>query len=199
VREVLAEQRPAVFKVMLLALGQNAGYWVGLIFMNLYLTTHLGYPKAQVYWIMAGVSLCAALMMPFWGGLSDRLGRRRVLTLGFTAYVVLVIPMMLLMAQGNIWLAALAVLVAALPMPIVQSVGYPTYAEQFPTRVRYTGMAIAINLGAILGGGLTPYLATWLMAESGNLLMPGFLLATAAVIALVTLRLVRETSKEALQ
>ena len=199
VREVLAEQRPAVLKVMLLALGQNAGYWVGLIFMNLYLTTHLGYPKAQVYWIMAGVSLCAALMMPFWGGLSDRLGRRRVLTLGFTAYVVLVIPMMLLMAQGNIWLAALAVLVAALPMPIVQSVGYPTYAEQFPTRVRYTGMAIAINLGAILGGGLTPYLATWLMAKSGNLLMPGFLLVTAAVIALVTLRLVRETSKEALQ
>ena len=138
-------------------------------------------------------------MMPFWGGLSDRLGRRRVLTLGFTAYVVLVIPMMLLMAQGNIWLAALAVLVAALPMPIVQSVGYPTYAEQFPTRVRYTGMAIAINLGAILGGGLTPYLATWLMAKSGNLLMPGFLLVTAAVIALVTLRLVRETSKEELQ
>lgn len=26
-------------------------------------------------------------------------------------------------------------------MPIVQSAGYPTYAERFPTRVRYTGMA----------------------------------------------------------
>lgn len=37
------------------------------------------------------------------------------------------------------------------------------------------------------------------MAETGNLLTPGFLLATAAVIALVTLRLMRETSKEALQ
>ncbi|WP_158896833.1 MULTISPECIES: hypothetical protein [unclassified Pseudomonas] len=32
---------------------------------------------------------------------------------------------------------------AALPTPIVQLVGYPTYAEQLPTRVRYTGMAIA--------------------------------------------------------
>jgi len=101
VREVLAEQRPAVLKVLLLALGQNAGYWVGLIFMNLYLTTHLGYPKTQVYWIMAGVSLCAALMMPFWGGLSDGLGRRRVLTLGFTAYVMLVVPKMLHMAKAT--------------------------------------------------------------------------------------------------
>lgn len=51
-------------------------------------------------------------------------------------------------------------LVAALPMPIANSLGYPTYAKQFPSRVRYTDMAIAINLGAILGGGITPYLAT---------------------------------------
>ncbi|MFT0183005.1 hypothetical protein ACMSIO_21535 [Pseudomonas benzopyrenica] len=50
---------------------------------------------------MAGVSLGAALMMPFWGGLSDRLGRRRVLTLGFTAYVMLVVPKMLLMARAT--------------------------------------------------------------------------------------------------
>lgn len=34
-------------------------------------------------------------------------------------------------------------LVAALPIPIVQSVGYPAYAERFPTRLRYTGMTIA--------------------------------------------------------
>lgn len=64
------------------------------------------------------------------------------MTLGFTTYAVLVIPMMLLMAQGDIWLAALAGLVAALPMPIVQRAGYPTYAKRFHTRVRYTGMAI---------------------------------------------------------
>lgn len=30
------------------------------------------------------------------------------MTLGFTTYAVLVIPMLLLMAQGDIWLAALA-------------------------------------------------------------------------------------------
>jgi len=43
--------------------------------------------------------------------------------------------MMLFMVQGDTWLAALAGLVAALPMPIVQWTGYPTYAERFPTRV----------------------------------------------------------------
>ena len=65
--------------------------------------------------------------------------------------------------------------------------------------MRYTGMAIAISLGAILGGGPTPYLATWLMAKSGNLSMPRLLLATVAVVALVRLRLLRETSKDAMR
>lgn len=64
--------------------------------------------------------------------------------------------------------------------------------SSLPARVRYTGMAIAINLSAILCGKLIPYLSTWLMAKSGNLLMPGFLLATTPVIALVTLGLVQQ-------
>lgn len=196
VRDVLATQLGSVLKVVLIAGGQNVGYWVGLVFMNLYLTAHLGYPKTQVYWIMAAIGVIVATMMPFWGGLSDRWGRRKVLGIGFTAYIILVVPMMLLMAQNNIWLAALALLISVLPMPIVQSVGYPTYSEQFPTPLRYTGMAIAINLGAMIGGGLTPYLSTWLLATTGNLLVPGFLLAGAAAIALATLSRLPETAQD---
>jgi hypothetical protein len=91
------------------------------------------------------------------------------------------------MDQHNIGLAFLAMMVVALPLPIVQSVGYPTYAEQFPTRVRYTGMAFSFNIGAIVGGGVTPYVATALIGQTGNLLMPGFLLMGGALVALIAL------------
>lgn len=198
-KEVLSQHTPAVVKVLLLAFGQNVGYWVGLVFMNIYLTTYLKYDKATVYWIMAFVSLSMAVLMPFWGGLSDRLGRRKVLAIGFVGYTVLVLPMMMLMDQHNIGLAFLAMVVVALPMPIVQSVGYPTYAEQFPTRVRYSGMAFSFNFGAILGGGVTPYVATALIGSTGNLLFPAFLLMGGSAVALLALLGVRETSREALQ
>jgi len=133
-------------------------------------------------------------MMPFWGGLSDRLGRRKVLTIGFVGYITLVIPMMLLMDSGSLWIAALAMFIATLPMPIIQSVGYPTYAEQFPTRVRYTAMAISFNIGAILGGGLTPYVVTWIIARTDFLLTPGIFMAGAAFCALLALLTLRETA-----
>jgi len=197
-REVLTQHTSKVLKVTALAFGQNVGYWVGLVFMNIYLTTYLKYDKTTVYWIMAAVGVSMAVLMPFWGGLSDRWGRRRVLGIGFLGYMLLVWPMMVLMDQQSIGLAALAMFIIALPLPIVQSVGYPTYAEQFPTRIRYTGMAFSFNIGAILGGGVTPYVATSLIASTGNLKSPAILLIAAAIFSLLALLTVRETAKDGL-
>ncbi|HEV3426059.1 MAG TPA: MFS transporter [Paraburkholderia sp.] len=198
-KEVFARHRAAMLKVFLISFGQNAGYWVGFVFMNIYMITYLKYDKTSVYWVMSAVSLSMAALMPVWGNLSDRMGRRKVLAIGFAAYIILVFPMMMLMNHQNIWLAFVAMFIVALPMPVVQSVGYPTYAEQFPTRVRYTGMAFSFNFGAMLGGGVTPYIATALIGKTGNLLSPGFLLVGAAIVALVTLTKTRETADASLQ
>ncbi|WP_031464476.1 MFS transporter [Sciscionella sediminilitoris] len=193
-REVLGSHGKPTLKVIALSFGQNAGYWVGLVFMNIYLTQNLGYDKNAVFWIIAAVNLVMGLLMPMFGGLSDRKGRKFVLLVGFLGYVVLVLPTMMLMDTGNVWLACLAMFVLAIPFPIVQSVGYPTYAEQFPTRVRYTGLSLSFNIGTILGGGLTPYVATWLISTTGTLLAPGYLLIGAGVISLLTLLVTRETA-----
>ncbi|MFP3273009.1 MAG: MFS transporter [Paraburkholderia sp.] len=198
-KEIFTHHRGAMLKVFLISFGQNAGYWVGFVFMNIYMITYLKYDKTSVYWLMSAVSLTMATLMPLWGGLSDRIGRRKVLAVGFAAYIVLVFPMMMLMNHQNVGLAFLAMFIVALPMPIVQSVGYPTYAEQFPTRVRHTGMAFSFNFGTILGGGVTPYIATALIGTTGNLLSPAFLLVGAALIGLLALTKTRETSASSLQ
>ncbi|WP_344949405.1 MFS transporter [Actinomadura miaoliensis] len=196
--EVFTRHRDSVLKVTLLAVGSNCGYWVGLIYMNIYLTSDLGYATSSTFWIMGGISLFVAFLMPVAGALSDRFGRKKMITIGFLGYAVLVVPAMLVMGLGSFPLAVAAMVVLALPMPIVQSVTYPTYAELFPTRVRYTGLSFAFNIGTIVGGGLTPYLVTWLISTTGDLLVPGYVLMFAVVVALLTLRTVRETGREEL-
>lgn len=196
---VLHDHSSALIRVIMLTFGQNAGYWIGVVFMNIYLTSYLGYEKQHIFWLMTALSLYVAVIMPFWGRLSDRLGRRKVLFIGFVGYIVLVIPMMKIMDCHNIWVASAAVLIATLPMPIIQSVGYSTYAEQFPTSVRYTAMAISFNIGAILGGGITPYLVTALIDRTGMLLIPGFFMACASAFSLITLLRMRDTHKDTLQ
>ncbi|PPK47093.1 biotin-dependent carboxylase-like uncharacterized protein [Trinickia symbiotica] len=124
--DVLRNHRPAMLRVFLISFAQNVGYWVGFVFMSIYLITYLKYDKTTVYWSMSAVSITMAMLMPMWGGLSDRIGRKKVLSIGFAAYAILVFPMMALMNLHNTVLTLIALFVVALPMPIVQSVGYPT-------------------------------------------------------------------------
>jgi MFS transporter, MHS family, proline/betaine transporter len=59
--------------------------------------------------------------------------------------------------------------------------------EVTPADVRCTALAIGNNIGWSILGGLTPLVATWLTAGTGNALAPGWLVAAAAAITFVTL------------
>jgi MHS family proline/betaine transporter-like MFS transporter len=71
-------------------------------------------------------------------------------------------------------------------------------AEIFPTRVRYSGFAFSFNTANALFGGTAPFLATWLIAETGDKLAPAWMLVAAAVVALLAMLAVRETANRAL-
>ncbi|MGI9279619.1 MAG: MFS transporter [Endozoicomonas sp.] len=71
-------------------------------------------------------------------------------------------------------------LMAATQIPIV--------SELFPTRVRYTGIALSYNLGFI-AGGITPLLSTWLIEISNIDWIPGILLPLGGLASLAVLML----------
>jgi MHS family proline/betaine transporter-like MFS transporter len=196
---VLRHHRGPVLRVILIGLGHNAGHWVGLIFMNIYMTEFLDIPRLTVYWTLAAVCFFSAAWQPFYGSLSDRHGRRRILTIGFLGYSVLAVPTMAVMGMSSLPLVIVAMFVLALPNPIVQAVGYSTYAEQFPTAVRYTGLSLSFNIATILGGGITPLIATSLIASTGNVLWPAFIVICTSAVALVTLIFTPETSTDELR
>ncbi len=69
--------------------------------------------------------------------------------------------------------------------------------ELFPTETRYTGSGIAYNVSSILGAALTPFIATWLMANY-DVSYVGYYLAAASVITLIFLALSPETKYRSL-
>jgi MHS family proline/betaine transporter-like MFS transporter len=197
--EALRHNWRDILKMIGLAFGVNVGYWVGLIYMTIYLTQVQRVDATSVFWIIAGVNIVLGILTPFGGSLSDRIGRRRTLMWGFAAYGVVVIPMMLLMSSQNLPVVAVATLVLALPFVLVQGTAYAAFAEMFPTRVRYTGMALSFNIATILGGGVMPYIATWLVSITGVSWAPGCILIAAAVLSLITLRTIGETAAQELR
>jgi MFS family permease len=61
------------------------------------------------------------------------------------------------------------------------------YAELFRTRVRYSGVSLSYQLGAVLGGGLSPFIATWLINETGGTWSVATYLVCGAIVSAVCL------------
>jgi MFS transporter, MHS family, proline/betaine transporter len=65
----------------------------------------------------------------------------------------------------------------------------------FQTRIRHTGYATSMNIAVALFGGSAPFIATALIAATGNSLAPSFLLIGAALISALVMA---ETAKQSL-
>jgi MHS family proline/betaine transporter-like MFS transporter len=68
---------------------------------------------------------------------------------------------------------------------LLQGSGPGLLAGLFPVEVRSTGMAISYNFGVTVFGGFAPLTVTWLIATTGNKLMPAFYIIAAAILSFV--------------
>jgi MHS family proline/betaine transporter-like MFS transporter len=69
-----------------------------------------------------------------------------------------------------------------------------TLAETLPASMRVSGFALGYNIASILAGGSAGYIATWLVASTGNPASPAIFVMCATGIAFIASLLMRETA-----
>jgi MHS family proline/betaine transporter-like MFS transporter len=187
--EVLSRYPRALAKVMTIATVQNIGTYIGTVFVAVYFSEVLGFSKGEASTIVLIAVLFAALLIPLAGQLGGRIGSRKVLLLAYVAYIAVTLPSFALMNQNSFVLALLGLGLGIIPYALCQAGTYGAMLEFYPTQVRHTGVAVGHSVGAVIGGGLGPYLATWLIAETGDNFVPAYLLIGAGLLGLAVVGL----------
>lgn len=136
------------------------------VFVITYCVTRLGMSKETILnGVLVGCAL-ECLTLPIFGALSDRYGRRAVYVGGMLFQIVLAAVFFPLLNMGStsyVWLAI--ALGLALGHGSVYGAQGAYFANLFPARVRYSGLSLVQQLGPLLGGGLSPLVAVFLLAE----------------------------------
>jgi MFS family permease len=131
--------------------------------------------------------------LPLAGALSDRFGRRPVLTLGAILLAAFSFVFWPLVNSGSFVLITLALFVGlGLLHSLMYGVQPAFFAETFSTEVRYSGVSLGIQIASVIGGAFAPLIATGLVARFGWISIATYM-AVACLVSLVSVRILRET------
>ncbi|HYB35443.1 MAG TPA: MFS transporter [Mycobacterium sp.] len=193
IREVLHLQRREIALAGGSVLSSFGFVYMASTYFTAYAHSHLGYSRSLVLSVGVLGGLASIAFVALSASLSDRVGRRRMMLVGWSTclpWSFVVIP---LMDSGKPILYA----VAMVGMYAIAAIGSgPTAAfipELFATRYRYTGTALAVNLAGIAGGALPPLIAGTLLATYASWAV-GLMLAVLVLVSLVCTYLLPETN-----
>lgn len=132
-----------------------------------YATEHLGVHRTvMLACIMAAVAL-KGLATPLVALLGDRHGRRPLCLIGCAACALWMFPFVALLRTADPLLMTVGFVGALFGMVTMFAVVGAYLPELYAPRIRCTGAAVGYNLGGVLGGALTPIVATALADGNG--------------------------------
>jgi len=155
------------------------------VFSIVYLSNYVKVDRTTALWMVTLSAFVMIFAIPYFGKLSDRWGRPRTYGIGSLILAACVYPAFWMMSTGNPLLIAIALVV---PFGILYAMCYgpeaALFADLFDARVRYTGISFVYQFSGIFASGLTPIIATYLIAQGAG--DPVYLCAYVAFAALIS-------------
>jgi len=177
-------------KANLIGVGMSVGINVVQVFFNVYMpvyatrSLHLTAQSAFLAVALSGV--VRIVTTPFFGMLADRWGRRNTMIYGCLANAIAVVPCLIWLHASPSFATLLTIeLFISVLTQIVNAATPTALAELFPTTVRSRGLSVTYNLAVTLFGGTAPFVITWLVAQTGNDLMPGYYATAGMILSLI--------------
>jgi MFS transporter, MHS family, shikimate and dehydroshikimate transport protein len=142
----------------------------------------------------------ALLIIPVFGWLSDRIGRKNMFYASCLFAMAFAFPLFWLLDTRDPLTITLTVVAAiSFGQMVGFSVGAPWYSELFAARLRYSGASLGFQVGAAIGG-LTPFAAATFMAWTGGASWPiSIYLIVVAFITFIATMAAPETAGKALR
>lgn len=156
------------------------------VFSIVYLANYVKVPRTTALWLVTLAAFVMVFTIPLFGMLSDKWGRPRTYAVGSALLALVVFPAFWLLSTGSLPLIALGIV---FPFGVLYAMCYgpeaALFSDLFDARVRYTGISFVYQFSGIVASGITPIIATYLLARGDGL--PWLVCAYVVFAALVSL------------
>lgn len=196
--EVFQEHKASVGRVFGMTIVWTVSFYILLTYLASYLENEIGLSRSFSLGITVLQLAVVTLLIPVFGAVSDRVGRKPLLLIGCFLFIALPYPCFALLGDGSKLGAIALVIIFGTVLAIFTGPGPAVVSELFPTKLRYSGLSIPYSMAVAIFGGFAPFIATWLTDVTGSRLAPSLYIIAAAVVSFVVLLTFPETSRRRL-
>ncbi|MDF6040717.1 MHS family MFS transporter [Streptomyces sp. JH14] len=204
-----AEKMPLVavlrhhWRDVLIAMGarmaENISYYVITAFILVYATTAAELSKQTALNAVLIASAIHFAVIPVWGALSDRFGRKPIYLIGAIGVGLWMFPFFALIDNRSFGSLLLAVTVGLIFHGAMYAPQAAFFSEMFATRMRYSGASIGAQFSSVAAGAPAPLIATALLENYHSSTMISLYVIAAALITVLAVVCATETRQRDLE
>jgi metabolite-proton symporter len=129
-------------------------------------------------------SVLSFVSIPFFGYLSDQIGRKNMYMIGAVATGVFGFIYFGMLGTGSKPIIFFAIILSLIPHDMMYGPQAALIAESFTGRLRYSGSSLGYQLASVIAGGPAPLIAAWLFGTYHSAVAIAIYIAVCAVITL---------------
>ncbi|AAU04295.1 metabolite/H+ symporter [Rickettsia typhi] len=194
-RETLTQYPKELMIALGLYITVTAPFYTSTVFIGNFMQI-LGYSNQQSSIVNSIILIVMMIVFPISAYVSDKVGRRPVLICAIILLILLVYPIFVALGSMNITLAIISQVIFAGIIATYMGPIPTVLVEIFPTRVRFTGVALSYNLAAAIFGGTAPMVAMILTRITGDNYAISYYLIALALLSSIILKFYKETYKK---
>ena len=183
--EVIKRHPKEILLSAMLRMSEQMPFYIFTVFVLEYGTDELGFGKNFLTNSVAAAAALSLIMVPLFGHLSDKIGRKRMYTIGAVFTFAWAIPYFALLNQKDPTLAFIAIFLSLIPHDMQYGPQAALIAETFRTKLRYSGAGLGYQLASVFAGGPAPLLAAYLLHRFDSSLPIALYIMAGAVVTVI--------------
>jgi metabolite-proton symporter len=166
--EVIKRQPLEILTSAFVRMAEQAPFYLFITFVLTYGTAQLKLERNDLLNDTLVAAALGLVSVPFFGFLSDIIGRRVMYGIGIVCTALYAFPYYGLLNTRSSGMVLLAIVVSLLIHDMMYGPQAALIAESFGTNVRYSGAGLGYQLASVVAGGPAPLIAAAILSRTGS-------------------------------